>query len=125
MSRASAPDLFVALSEPRRQAIVRLVLANEEMAAGDIHRAMGEVTFGAISQHLGVLERAGALSVRRDGRRRLYRARKTALRPVRAYLERLWTDQLDTLRALAEAEEATATAGDDAPSPPRHKTRTP
>jgi DNA-binding transcriptional ArsR family regulator len=110
MSRAAPlPDLFVALGEPRRQAIVRLVLAHDEMAAGDIHRAMGEVTFGAISQHLRILEQAGALSVRRDGRRRLYRARRTALRPVRAYLERLWTDQLDRLRDLAEAEEKTRT----------------
>jgi len=100
---AASPDLFAALSEPRRQAIVRLLLERGELAAGDIHRTLGEVTFGAVSQHLRVLERAGALSVRRDGRRRLYRARRAALRPVRGYLERLWTLKLDQLKALAEA----------------------
>jgi DNA-binding transcriptional ArsR family regulator len=98
------PDLIAALSEPRRQSIVQLVL-DRELAAGEIHRAIGEVSFGAISQHLRVLTDAGALSVRRDGRRRLYRARKTALRPFRRYLERLWDDRLASLAALAEAEE--------------------
>jgi DNA-binding transcriptional ArsR family regulator len=103
---AAEPDLFAALSEPRRQAIVRLLLERGELAAGDIHRTLGEVTFGAVSQHLRVLERAGALSVRRDGRRRLYRARRAALRPVRGYLDRLWTLKLDQLKVLAEAEDA-------------------
>jgi DNA-binding transcriptional ArsR family regulator len=98
------PDLIAALSEPRRQNIVQLVL-EQELAAGEIHRAIGEVSFGAISQHLRVLTEAGALSVRRDGRRRLYRAKKTALRPFRRYLERLWDDKLAALAALAEAEE--------------------
>ena len=100
----AVPDLFRALSEPRRQAIVRLVLERGELAAGDIHRELGEITFGAVSQHLRVLERAGALSMRKDGRRRLYRARRAVLRPVRGYLERLWTLKLDQLKVLAEAE---------------------
>ena len=116
-SSAAPPDLFAALSEPRRQAIVRLLLERGELAAGDIHRTLGEVTFGAVSQHLRVLERAGALSVRRDGRRRLYRARRAALRPVRGYLDRLWAVKLDELQALAEAEEASAAASTD-PSDP-------
>ena len=108
---AAAPDLFVALAEPRRQAIVQLVLERGELAAGDIHRAIGAITFGAVSQHLRVLEQAGALSVRRDGRRRLYRARRAVLRPVRGYLERLWTSKLELLRQLAEAEEHGAASG--------------
>jgi DNA-binding transcriptional ArsR family regulator len=46
-----------------------------------------DVTFGAVSQHLRVLEDAGLVSVRRDGRRRLYQARREQLGPLRAVLE--------------------------------------
>jgi regulatory ArsR family protein len=46
-----------------------------------------DVTFGAVSQHLRVLEDAGLVSVRRDGRRRLYQARREQLGPLRAMLE--------------------------------------
>jgi len=41
-----------------------------------------DVTFGAVSQHLRVLEDAGLVSVRRDGRRRLYQARREQLGPL-------------------------------------------
>ncbi len=96
--------LLTALAEPRRQRILQLVM-DHELAAGEIHRAVGEITFGAVSQHLRVLADTGAVSVRRDGKRRLYRARRAALRPFRRHLETLWAAQLDRLKALAEAEE--------------------
>jgi DNA-binding transcriptional ArsR family regulator len=92
-----------AVSEPRRQQILRLVW-DQERPAGDI-AASFEVTFGAVSQHLRVLHEAGLVSVRRDGRRRLYQARREQLGPLRAVLEDLWRDRLAELRVLAEAEE--------------------
>jgi DNA-binding transcriptional ArsR family regulator len=52
-----------------------------------------------------VLEDAGLVSVRRDGRRRLYRARREHLGPLRAVLEDQWRSGLEELRALAETEE--------------------
>lgn len=57
-----------------------------------------------------MLHDAGLVSVRRDGRRRLYRARREHLGPLRAVLEDLWRDRLEELRALAEAEERGADA---------------
>jgi DNA-binding transcriptional ArsR family regulator len=99
-----AVELLRALAEPRRQRIVQLVL-ERELAAGEIHRAIGEVTFGAVSQHLRVLTEAGAVSVRRDGRRRLYRARRGVLAPFRRHLETLWAAALADLATLAEEEE--------------------
>jgi DNA-binding transcriptional ArsR family regulator len=95
-----------AVSEPRRQTILRLVW-DRERAAGDI-AASFDVTFGAVSQHLRVLHDAGLVSVRRDGRRRLYRARPEALGPLRAVLEDLWRSGLQELKTLAEAEERRA-----------------
>ena len=52
-----------------------------------------------------MLHDAGLVSVRRDGRRRLYQARREHLGPLRAVLEDLWRDRLEELRTLAEAEE--------------------
>jgi DNA-binding transcriptional ArsR family regulator len=93
------------LGSPRRRAILWLTW-DQERAAGEIHAELGDVTFGAVSQHLRVLERAGLVARRRDGRRRLYRARKENLGPLRAWLEALWDDKLLRLKLRAEMEES-------------------
>ena len=95
-----------AVSEPRRQQILRLVW-DQERPAGDI-AASFDVTFGAVSQHLRVLHDAGLVTVRRDGRRRLYQARREHLGPLREVLEDLWRSGLEELKTLAEAEEVGA-----------------
>ena len=92
------------LSSPRRCEILRLVW-REERAAGEIHRALGDVTFGAVSQHLRALEARGLVDARVDGRRRLYRANRKTLGPVVVLLESMWGDALYRLRLLAELEE--------------------
>ncbi len=94
-----------AIGEPRRRELLRLTW-DREVGAGELHRAFGDVTFGAISQHLGVLARAGLVEVRKDGRRRFYRARKHELGPLRAWLEQMWAQSLDRLATLAEDEDA-------------------
>jgi DNA-binding transcriptional ArsR family regulator len=93
------------LAAPRRREILRLAW-RRETSAGDIHRALGDVSFGAVSQHLRILERAGLVAVRRDGRRRLYRALPEQFGPVRSWLEAMWDDALYTLKLRAELEEA-------------------
>ena len=65
-----------ALAEPRRREILGL-LADRELTAGEI-AARFDVTRPAVSQHLAVLRAAGLVSERRDGTRRLYRARPAA-----------------------------------------------
>lgn len=94
-----------AVGTPRRREILRLVW-REERTAGEIHRAMPEVSFGAVSQHLKVLHEAGLLEQRRDGRFRLYAARPEALGPLRGWLEEQWDDALARLKVQAELEEA-------------------
>jgi DNA-binding transcriptional ArsR family regulator len=101
--------LLHALAAPRRREILRFV-QRRERSAGEIHRALGGLTFGAISQHLGVLEHAGLVSVRRDGRRRLYAGRPAGLEPLRRWLASIWDEALGDLKAAAEAEEAQAAA---------------
>jgi DNA-binding transcriptional ArsR family regulator len=98
-------DVLSALGAPRRREILQLVWDGER-SAGEIHRALGDVTFGAVSQHLGVLERSHLVTARRDGRSRLYRARPEGLSPLRSWLESMWDQALSSLKDLAEAEEA-------------------
>lgn len=75
------------------------------MAAGEIHRAMPDVTFGAVSLQLRALERAGLLRARVDGRNRLYKAQQTSLGPLKEMLERMWDDALWRLKLAAELEQ--------------------
>lgn len=97
-----ADDALRALVEPRRRAILRLV-AHDELAAGEIAAAF-DITRPAISQHLTVLKHAGLLSERREGTRRLYRARPEGLAELRRLLDDIWAGALDTARLLVEAE---------------------
>jgi len=96
--------LLRALGAPRRREILQL-LRRCERSAGEIHRALGGVTFGAVSQHLGVLEQAGLVSARREGRSRFYASRDQGLAPLREWLDEMWTGALGRLSELAEAEE--------------------
>jgi DNA-binding transcriptional ArsR family regulator len=96
-------EALKALAEPRRRAILRLV-ASGELAAGEIATAF-EVTRTAVSQHLTVLRNAGLLTERRDGTRRLYRARPEGLAGLRAFLDDMWASSLEEARRLVEAEQ--------------------
>jgi DNA-binding transcriptional ArsR family regulator len=94
-----------ALGTPRRREILRLVW-EQERSAGEIHAALPDVSFGAVSQHLRVLESAGVVGARRDGRRRFYSARRERLGKLGEWLESMWDDALYELKLRAELEEA-------------------
>jgi DNA-binding transcriptional ArsR family regulator len=92
-----------AIVEPRRRAILRLV-RDQERSAGEI-ASQFDVTRPAVSQHLTVLKEAGLVSERRNGTRRLYRARPEGLQPLREFLDEVWGDRLEALKREAEREE--------------------
>ena len=103
MSAAQAPNpdaVLRALADPQRRRVLALV-RDDELAAGQI-AAQFDITQQAVSQHLQVLERAGLLTQRRDGARRLYLLRPEALEPVRAVLADLWPDALQRLKSVVE-----------------------
>lgn len=97
--------LFKALEAPRRREILRLVWSRER-AVSEIRDELGDVTLGAVSQHLRVLEDCGLVNVRPLGRRRLVRAKPEALGELRAWLEATWDDALYRLKLAAELEAA-------------------
>jgi DNA-binding transcriptional ArsR family regulator len=96
-------DVLQVVAEPRRREILRLVW-DAELSAGEIAGRF-DISFPAVSQHLGVLKGANLVSMRSDGRRRLYRANRAELRDLRPALERMWSLTLDRLAELAESEE--------------------
>ena len=107
-----------AVANPRRREILRLVWTRE-VAAGDIHAAMPDVSFGAVSLQLRALARAGLVDVRREHRHRYYSARREALGPVGAILETMWDDALWRLKLRAELEQTRR-----GPKPARRRRRT-
>ena len=92
-----------AIAEPNRRRIIRLV-RDDELSAGEIASHF-DISWPAISQHLGVLKEAGLVDERRNGVRRLYRARPEGLTELQAFLEELWSDRLTALKREAEREE--------------------
>src|ERR1700746_1527739 len=92
-----------ALAEPRRRRILMLV-RDGELSAGEIASHF-EISRPAVSQHLKVLKEAGLVDERRNGTRRLYRARPEGLAELQAFLDDFWGDRLDALKREAEREE--------------------
>ena len=100
-----------AIAGPRRRAILTLVREGE-LSAGEI-AAHFDVTRPAVSQHLNVLKEAGLVSERRNGTKRLYRARPEGLIQLKAFLEEFWDERLEALKREAEREEQTKHGNDN------------
>jgi DNA-binding transcriptional ArsR family regulator len=77
----------------------------DELSASEISQHFPAVTRSAISQHLTILRRSGLVRERRDGTRRLYSVNKSELAKLRAFLDSFWTNNLEQLRTLTEADE--------------------
>ena len=92
-----------AIAAPHRRTILRLV-SDEELSAGEI-AAHFDLTRPAVSQHLSVLKEAGLVDERRNGTRRLYRARPEGLVELKAFLDEFWGERLEALKREAEREE--------------------
>jgi DNA-binding transcriptional ArsR family regulator len=94
---------FAALADPTRRAILaRLALG--EASVNDLVRPF-EMSQPAISKHLKVLERAGLVSVGRDGQRRPRRIEAAPLEAANAWLEeyrRFWEESFEKLDALLD-----------------------
>ena len=100
-----------AIAEPSRRKILLLV-QNNELPAGEIASHF-EITRPAISQHLRILKNAGLVTERREGTKRLYRARPEGLEEIREFLNDFWKGRLQLLANAAETEERRKRDDDD------------
>jgi DNA-binding transcriptional ArsR family regulator len=105
MPRASATsDVFSAIAEPRRRQIIDLLSRGRGLAVGTIVLTLG-LGQSAVSKHLSVLREVGIVSVRKQGKSRVYELSPDPFRTVSDWvktLERHWERQLDRIRARAE-----------------------
>lgn len=99
---AIVDERFRALANASRRRLLRLV-RDSELPVAHLAEAIG-ASQPATSQHLAVLRDAGLVTVRADGRRRLYRADHAALADARRFFDDYWTASLDRLARVAEAD---------------------
>jgi|SRR6267142_85930 len=103
---AALDQTFAALSDPTRRAIVGR-LARGPLRVTDVAERF-PISLNAVSKHLKVLERAGLLRRRRDGREHHLELRAAPLRAVARWTsryERFWNEKLDALDAFLEEED--------------------
>ena len=98
----SSEAVLRALAEPRRQAMLRLV-RDRPRSVGEI-REHFDITQQAVSQHLQVLNQAGLVDVRREGKRRLYVLNPQGLEVLDAFLAELWPARLRRLKQAVESD---------------------
>ena len=102
---ATTSDPFNAIAEPRRRHILELI-ASEERSVNEIADAL-ELGQPSVSKHLQVLLNVGLVTVRRDGRRTLYRTNAGTLRTIHDWcgmFAQHWRGQLRRIKAHAEEE---------------------
>jgi DNA-binding transcriptional ArsR family regulator len=100
---ATTADAFNAVAEPRRRQILD-ALAGGERPVNDLVGILG-IAQPQVSKHLRVLREVGAVDVRSDGRRRLYRLNGRALKPIHDWVqsyEQTWSERFDQLDAVLE-----------------------
>jgi DNA-binding transcriptional ArsR family regulator len=104
MARASTiSDPFNAIAEPRRRHILEFI-ASEERSVNEIAQALA-LEQPSVSKHLQVLRNVNLVTVRRDGRRTLYRTNAETLRTIHDWsgmFAQHWRGQLRRIKAHAE-----------------------
>ena len=100
---ATTADAFNAVAEPRRREILD-ALAGGERAVNDLAGRLG-LAQPQVSKHLRVLREVGAVLVRDQGRRRLYRLNGAALKPIHDWVsgfEQTWSERFDELDVVLD-----------------------
>src|SRR3954467_12162381 len=98
-------DVFGAVAEPTRRAVLDL-LARRERSAGELVAAFPALTQPAVSRHLRILRESHLVDVRSDGTRRVYSLRPAALAELDRWLDtyrRFWGARLDALERHLDA----------------------
>lgn len=103
---AALDGVFHALADPTRRAMLRS-LATGQRTIGEL-AAPFSMSFTAASKHVRVLERAGLVRRRIEGRTHVCRIDPAPLAEAERWLrfyERLWSEQFDALEELLRSEE--------------------
>ncbi len=85
---SAATEIFRALGDPVRWSILAQIAAVDELPCAELERSLS-VSKPTISYHTKVLQQAGLLAVRKEGRNYFYVLRREALRGVQDEIRRL------------------------------------
>jgi DNA-binding transcriptional ArsR family regulator len=111
---ATTTDAFNAVAEPRRREILD-VLALGERSVTELVCMLG-MSQPLVSKHLRVLREVGAVEVRGEGRRRLYRLNGSALKPIHDWVknyERSWSESFARLDGVLDELKEEEGGGDE------------
>lgn len=101
MNMSPEIDIFRALADPTRRAVLERLMARE-MSVSELKTGFS-VSQPAISQHLAALRGAGLVSERREGRFAYYRAAPEGLSPLLDWIDRyraFWPERMGRLKAV-------------------------
>lgn len=107
----TADAMFHALADRTRRDILRRVLAGEHSVSA--LTASYDMSFAAVQKHVAVLERAGLIVKRRQGREKLASGDVDAIRSVASMLgdlEQIWRGRIDRIEQLLAADQPTPAA---------------
>jgi DNA-binding transcriptional ArsR family regulator len=93
---------FLALADPTRRQVFEQ-LRHGPKPVGIIAAQM-PVSRPAVSQHLGVLKKAGLVADRAEGTRRVYYIDPHGLAAIRVWLDQFWEDALTAFKTELEKE---------------------
>ncbi|MCW2931067.1 MAG: hypothetical protein JWM19_2029 [Actinomycetia bacterium] len=108
MTAQADDELWSAIADPSRRQVLDLLVSNGEVSASWL---AGHVPFSrqAVTKHLVVLERAGLVSRRKQGREVLYQVQAGRLDEAARAMAELaahWDRRLATIKRLAEGAHA-------------------
>jgi ArsR family transcriptional regulator, cadmium/lead-responsive transcriptional repressor len=103
--RADEEELWAAVGEPSRRRVLDLLLSRGESTPSALAQEL-PFTRQAVTKHLAVLDRAGLVVSRRQGREVRYAVRPERLDEATRAMARVasrWDQRLQTIKDLAEA----------------------
>ena len=100
-------DVFHALADPTRRAMLKS-LAKSEHTVGELAEPFA-ISLAGASKHIKVLERAGLVKRRVEGRTHICRLEATPMHAGMEWMrhyEQFWNERLDVLEEILAAEDA-------------------
>lgn len=106
MNKELNRDVFMAIADPNRRKLIRLLADEKELPLYELtsHFQMGRT---AVSKHLSILKEANVVLDRKVGRETRYRMNAEPLKEVKdwlSYYEKFWNDNVESLKKLLEEE---------------------
>jgi ArsR family transcriptional regulator, cadmium/lead-responsive transcriptional repressor len=121
MTTQADDELWSAIADPSRRRVLDLLVRHGEVSASWLAGRV-PVTRQAVAKHLAVLEEAGLVSRRKQGREVLYQVEAGRLdQAARAMadLAAQWDRRLAAIKRLAEAAHAAAKKNEGPDTPPQ------